>query len=453
MKKREGEIVESLIRLLNGALKALALYPSGHPAISQPLNSAKVILDALLVGRERLNLSLMEGIFVYEDTPLEDASSTFQDVVKRLEDREIGLIVFQKGLALEDLTKLLETLNTDSETLRKRGGAPIDLIEKGVTHIVLAKPAQKGEHAEAKEIYQDALDVTRRAIGEARMGRIPESAEVKRVVQEMVDVILKDKYALLGLAMIKSYDEYLFNHSVNVSILSLALGEKLGLSEAVLNELGLGALLHDVGKIFWPQEITKKPRQLSEEEWQMVRNHPIDGANLLERMEGVSPLSVAVVLEHHVGYDRSGYPYLEGEEKPHPLSMVITIADGYDALTTLRPYQNAFDPKAAIHRMLELSGKVFDPELLNSFIEILGVYPIGALVRLNTNEIGVVIKPNLEDSAHPWVRLLFDKDGNKLDGPIQVDLSERDGDGKYKRFIVATIDPALRNIQVSEYLV
>ncbi|MBI5167558.1 MAG: HD domain-containing protein [candidate division NC10 bacterium] len=453
MKKREAEIIESLIRLLSGAIKNMALYPPGHPAIAQPLNNAKVILDALLLGRERLTLGIMEDILVYEDSPLEEASSTFKDLVERLREREVGLVVFQRGLSLDDLRKFVETLTTDPRLLQEKGGAPMELLGKGVSRIILAKPVLKGaEYDGVREIYQDALEVTKKAIEEARLGKIPESREAKRVVQGMVDAILKDKYALLGLTMIKSYDEYLFNHSVNVSILSLALGEKLGLPEAALNELGLGALLHDVGKIFWPPEITRKPRQLNEEEWGIVRNHPVDGAGVLERMEGVGPLAVAVVLEHHVGYDLTGYPTLEPEKKPHPYSMVITIADGYDALTTLRSYQKAFDPKAAVHRMLELSGKVFDPELLDSFIQMLGIYPVGALVRLNTNELAIVTKPNPHDSSHPWARLIYDGEGKKLEGLMEVDLSERDGDGRYKRFIVATIDPILKNIRVSDYL-
>ncbi|MEK7366577.1 MAG: HD domain-containing phosphohydrolase, partial [candidate division NC10 bacterium] len=143
---------------------------------------------------------------------------------------------------------------------------------------------------------------------EARLGRVPSSGEVKAVVHGMVDGVLKSRHSLLALTMIKSYDEYLFNHSVNVGILSIALGEHLGHTGEALHDLGVGAFLHDLGKVNWPDEIYRKARDLSEEEWQIVKSHPEEGVKLIFRMEAISLVSLRPVLEHHMRHDRSGYP-------------------------------------------------------------------------------------------------------------------------------------------------
>ena len=193
----------------------------------------------------------------------------------------------------------------------------------------------------------------------------------------------------MGLTMIKSYDEYLFNHSVNVGILATTLGETLGLDRSSLRELGLGALLHDLGKIHIPDSITNAARKLTDEEWEVIKRHPVDGVKMLEQMGVSSEIALRVVKEHHVRFDRTGYPTLAPDEEVHPCSMMVTIADVYDALTTARPYRGAFHPTQAIEEIKTLSGSTFDPEMLKTFIDMLGMYPPGTPVHLTTREIAV----------------------------------------------------------------
>ncbi|HZX60827.1 MAG TPA: HD domain-containing phosphohydrolase, partial [Candidatus Methylomirabilis sp.] len=139
--------------------------------------------------------------------------------------------------------------------------------------------------------------------------------------------ILKGKHSLMALTMIKSYDEYLFNHSVNVGILTMALGETMGLDVAALKELGLGALLHDVGKINIPETIIRAPRKLTDEEWEIIKRHPVDGVKILEQMGVQSEIALRVTKEHHIDFDGRGYPRLGPDEQAHPYSMIVHVAD------------------------------------------------------------------------------------------------------------------------------
>jgi putative nucleotidyltransferase with HDIG domain len=268
----------------------------------------------------------------------------------------------------------------------------------------------------------------------------------------MVGGILKGKHSLMALTMIKSYDEYLFNHSVNVGILSMALGESLGLDGAALRELGLGALLHDLGKINVPETITRAPRKLTEEEWEIMKRHPVEGVSLLEQMGVTSEIALRVVREHHVDFDRKGYPTLAPDEQAHPYSMIVHIADTYDAMTTVRPYQGPADPSQAIARMKPLGGTAFDPPMLDRFIGMLGIYPPGTVVRLTTAEIGVVTRPGGEDTSRPWVRIIRDPEGNPVEGE-EVSLMEWNPEAEdYARSILIALDPAIRGIDVPAVL-
>ncbi|MBI5894211.1 MAG: HD-GYP domain-containing protein [Deltaproteobacteria bacterium] len=251
--------------------------------------------------------------------------------------------------------------------------------------------------------------------------------------------------------MIKSYDEYTFHHCVNVSILSLALAEAVGMPQDVLNGLGVGAILHDIGKIETYEYIIKKPGALSEEEWKEVKKHPANGAEILRKMGGISEISIKVVLEHHLKYNKKGYPDISGIEGQSEPSMCVSISDSYDALTTLRPYHMPYNPGKALETMRSLSGKDFEPHLLDRFVEVLGIYPPGTLVRLNTNEIAIVKAPNTKDPTCPHVRLIFDRLGRRAEGVQEFLLTEADEKG-WRRTVVSVVDPVARNIDPSAYM-
>jgi putative nucleotidyltransferase with HDIG domain len=297
------------------------------------------------------------------------------------------------------------------------------------------------------------VDSARRILTDVRLGKIPSLAEARTSVAGLVDGTLQHQKVMLALTTIKSYDDYLFNHSVNVGVLSVALGQSLGLDLETLREVALGAFLHDIGKVHWPESIYQKPRGLTDEEWALVQRHPPDGAEIVAKMGAIGPKGLEVILEHHLRYDRKGYPKLDGGKEQGFFGMIAQVADTYDAITTARVYQNAFEPTRAVARMQSLAGTVFDPKLLDAFIRLVGIYPVGTLVRVSSGELAVVMKPNPTDSSRPMVRVLFDETGRRVDPALDVDTAERDpASGQFRRNIVMAVDPASKNFDVAKYL-
>ncbi|MFN3477417.1 MAG: HD-GYP domain-containing protein, partial [Candidatus Methylomirabilales bacterium] len=290
------EKLEALIKHFNGALKSLSLYPATHPASARFFAKIQESLEELFQEKEEVAIGVVEEALVLEDMPLKASQEVFLGFASRLKEREVGSVVFFKGIALEEVRAFVEALRMEAGALKAQGGMGQVLAQRGVQHIKLTAPfvpeepvEEDFEKIQARIIYERALGVAREVFEAARLGKIPSLPEVRRMVEAIMDGIFKDKYAYLALTMIKSYDEYLFTHSVNVGILAIALGEALGLDKETLRELGLGAMLHDLGKVNWPDSLHKKPRGLSEDEWRIVKRHPLDGARMVEKMGGISP--------------------------------------------------------------------------------------------------------------------------------------------------------------------
>ncbi|MFQ5839596.1 MAG: HD-GYP domain-containing protein [Candidatus Methylomirabilales bacterium] len=458
------QLTEVFIRALNGAFKSLSLYAPTHPAVVVHLQKLEETLAKFLTENDRVTFGLLEDALILQGMPLLEKGDLFKGLKGCLRAHQLEGVTFLRGVTQEELRAFVTTLNMDPEALRSQGGVSRAFQATGVSHILLVEQKERETPAEstarppvdrlqAGQIYSRTLQTTRKAFQEVRLGRIPALSEVQSVVEGMVDGILRAKHPIMGLTMIKSYDEYLFNHCVNVSILSLAFGESVGLDHADLRDLGLGALLHDIGKVNIPEAITSKPRDLTEEEWQLVRSHPDEGVKILGQMGVTAEIALRVTREHHVRFDRKGYPRLAAGEEPHPYSMLVTTADCYDAMTTVRAYQQAFEPSRAIARMQTLAGTVFDPKLLERFIEMLGIYPPGSLVRLDTGELALVTRPGSDDTSRPWVRILQNADGQVPQDPTEVSLLEMDpAAGGYTRSILVAVDPAAYGIDVARLL-
>jgi putative nucleotidyltransferase with HDIG domain len=271
--------------------------------------------------------------------------------------------------------------------------------------------------------------------------------------------VMQDEAALLGLANIKNYDEYTFNHSVNVAIYAIALGQRVGIPKKHLSHLGMAGLFHDIGKTRIPKEIINKSGKLSPEEWAVVRSHPLLGAEIVMRMKEWGELSTRMIdaaFEHHLKYDLTGYPKLTRKRRISLFGRIITLADFYDALVRPRVYNRfPYVSEKILGFMLERSGKDFDPSLVKVFINMIGVFPLGTLVLLNTNEMGIVMETqeDVEQLERPKICLVFYSEGDYRKGEI-VDLREMDpAIGGFKRSIVRTLDPNEYNINVAEFFI
>jgi len=263
----------------------------------------------------------------------------------------------------------------------------------------------------------------------------------------MVEVTLSDPHALFALSMIKDYDNYTFTHSVNVSVIALAVGRACGLSEEQLRILGLGGLLHDLGKLKVDLNIITKPGRLTRTEFEQIKKHPVDGAEILKQMADIPSEVVDIARCHHLQYNREGYP-ADSKNKPlSPLVEMAAIADAYDAMTTLRSYQRPMTPRQAIKLLREKAGITLHPKILERFIGALGPYPVGSLVRLQNNEIALVTAVGGSTSAATKLKVIFGRDGDKLPTPRIVSPTEAEG-----LAIVAEVDPYSRGIEIASYL-
>ena len=403
---------ENILRSLNGGIQSKKLYPPGHPSATAPSKKVYNLLTMYLKSNSKLVVGIVDDALVIEDIPVVDADQDFPELTTTLKQKGLEAIIFKKGVSDAELPALFDILVDDIYLPQEQIE---ELLSKnGIKHIELKVVPQ--EHRGPLEVYNDALGTIKDVMSEIRLGKIPKSNEVRNITSEMADLVLTDTNAMVGLTMIKNYDDYLFNHSVNVSILSLSLGNFMKLKDEDMHYLGIASILHDVGKTGVSEDIIKKPGGLSADEWEKVKEHPVIGADITKRMEGLEELISRVIYEHHIKYDHSGYP--QSEESLHQLSLIVCIADAYDALTTLRVYQKPRQPVDAIKIIKDLAGKHFDPDTAQSFEDMIGFYPVGTMVRLSTNEVGVVTKVTPSQNDRPIVKVLYDPEGQRASRTI-----------------------------------
>ncbi|MGE0469936.1 MAG: HD-GYP domain-containing protein [Nitrospira sp.] len=322
------------------------------------------------------------------------------------------------------------------------------------------EPGSKIHHkAQSKIAYGKAAGAVGNLTQSVRDGGTLNFKQAKRAIQNIVDLMMQDESTLLGLTTLRCHDQYTHNHSVNVSLLSLALANRAGYPKVELADLGLAALFHDMGKSTIPLEVLNKPGEFTEDEWAMMRNHPTEGVLSLTQLRGITNLParmVAASFEHHMNLDYSGYPKLKTPWKLSLTGRILTIADCYDAMTSSRVYRREpMSPSKVLNMMFSKSGKSFDATLLKLFVNCVGIVPIGSLVMLDTEELAVVLKPamNKSDAERPLVKVITDRQGAPIENGEELDLTEKDKVGAYRRSIIRLVDTTEYNFDTSRYFV
>ncbi len=291
----------------------------------------------------------------------------------------------------------------------------------------------------------------------SREGGTASFKQAKRAIQNIIDLMVDDEAAVLGLTTLRCHDQYTHNHSVNVSLLSIALANRVGYPKVELADLGLAALFHDMGKSTIPMEVLNKPGEFTDDDWVAMRNHPTEGVLSLSKMRGITNLPgrmAAASFEHHMNQDFSGYPKLTVPWTISLTGRILTIADCYDAMTSSRVYRREpMSPSKVLNMMLSKSGKSFDPVLLKLFVNCVGIIPIGSLVMLETSELAVVLKPAADkaNGERPIVRVITDPQGNSVDHGREVDLTEKDETGDFRHNIRRLIDNTEYKFDTSRY--
>ncbi|NEX16879.1 MAG: phosphodiesterase [Halochromatium sp.] len=280
------------------------------------------------------------------------------------------------------------------------------------------------EQRVAADIRTEATSLIQSLMDDIRLGRSLDAEQVTPVVEKLTESILRNQDALLGLQRIRHSDLYTFEHSVNVSVLMVAFSKSLELDQRMIKELGLGALLHDIGKTLTPKEILNKPGRLTEPEFKRMQHHVDDGERILSQAQAIPASAVKIVSEHHEKIDGSGYPHGKSGSEISLYGQMASIVDVYDAITSDRVYHRGLEPSEALRKLLEWSNYHFAPKLVQQFIRCVGIYPIGTLVRLTSGRIAAVVESSRSGLLKPVVRICFDPRQQRHLAFEDLDLSD-----------------------------
>jgi HD-GYP domain-containing protein (c-di-GMP phosphodiesterase class II) len=419
-----------LVARLHGLLKAVRLYDLSNQAVRDPLANLLALIGRIPEG-ELVLVAMGQCFYVNGVRVRAEPSQTamFQTLTYEFERRRLGGLRFLEGLEGPELGTFLR-LFAESQDPERAARLPEAAAGAGIVHVLpitleelqslgrgleAGAEAAVGERERAKETFHRAVRGARGALTHAaRTGR-PALRSVKRVVQPIVDTIMKNEYSIVGLTAIKHHDAYTYAHCVNVSILAIAMGQALGLSRASLANLGVAALLHDIGKLAVPPAVLAKSGRLDAEEWGMMQRHPIEGVRMVSRMPGLSALTLdmlQVCLQHHRSLDGRGYPAAARPTRLSTASRIVAVADRFDAMTAHRAYRRRpFTAYEALQLLVAGEPGWHDPAVLWALVRTVGLYPAGTVLRTTSGHLMLSLNGNPADARRPDCRVIARPDG------------------------------------------
>ena len=459
--------------VLYTVFRSLKLYPLENAQVQKALDDLAGTTKHLLDVEREIEIRLQGEFIFVNSTRLRldlDNYASFSHILNVFSQCGIGAVHLDEGVdrrQLQIFVSLLLAYAAKDAHPNKLFEVSQKLVDSGVSFIAVEPPLESEEDVEdeerqkeaAKRTYARSVAVTKEVINSIRMGRTANVKKVKRAVQAIVDQVLNNESSLVGLTTLRDYDEYTFTHSVNVCIFSVALGRKLGLTKLQLYDLGMSALFHDVGKSRVPLEVLNKEGGLSDEEWRIMQAHPWLGVLTLFGLRGYGEIpyrGMVAAYEHHMKTDLTGYPKSIRPRELSIYSKIIAVSDGFDAATSRRVYQTVpIQPDQVLKEMWENPRRGYDPVVVKAFINLIGIYPVGTCVILDTYEVAIVhtANPDVTHVHRPVVRVVTTPDGALLQPGSVVDLAHKDEQGNFPRTIVKVTDPVKYGITVSDYFV
>ena len=345
-------------------------------------------------------------------------------------DTSRGLDVQEAPSAEEVRQQLEKQMQRLGETLKRTAPKQVPIQE---------------ELIKARRIFSEASAIVNTVLLDCRMGKQVELERLEPIIASITGSIFRNPDAIISLLKIKQADKYTFQHSVAVSTLLISFCRAMEFDRQTIELVGIGGLLHDIGKMKVPDRILNKPGKLTEDEFELMKKHVSYGCLLLENTPNLSPVSISVAAEHHERYDGTGYPLALKGEAISLYGQMAAIVDVYDALTSNRVYHDGMEPTDVLKKILEWSEHHFNTTLVHHFIRTIGIYPVGTLVRLESGYLAVVTEQNHNDLLHPKVRLIFNANTRSYIRPRDVDLAKSAGGDGIVTFEVASrwrIDPS-----------
>lgn len=458
---RQLRQADEFIRRLTAAVRANQLYAPSHPLAGRALRALAESASQMLVDDASLAVGFIENDVVVGEIPLVHAGEVFSELLRRVRQVGIERITFDRGVPPEELALLIETLaHPERAGVTAPGQIPDPLAVLGaLTRIRVGRltldervEASAADVATIRRLYTDGVSIAGALWEITQKEGMPDPNQAKQLVDSLAQAVAQNRTALMALTALKDYDNYTFTHMVNVSILVMAQARSLGIDGALLREFGLAALMHDIGKVRTPLDILTKPDRLTESEFAIMRMHVVDGAEILRRTPEIPALAPVVAFEHHLRIDGSGYPLGIKRASLNLGTMLCSISDVYDAMRSQRAYQGTHATDRVLAVLQKNDGLHFDQHLVRRFSQLMGLYPPGNMVRLDTGQEGVVIRTFAPDPRRPRVRVIIDAAGNRLARPFDVNLWDVDSDTAGPTSIVAPVDPKDVGIDPLTYL-
>ena len=475
MQSSEGIIREQgrdFLIAFYGALRSLKLYPVENEQVQRSLDgvagNGKALFD--IEGGLELRVS-NEFIYINSVRLRLDLNNyaTFSHVLTTLRKCGIGTVEVEEGVQRKEwqifLSQLLAYAPRDA--VPDLSGLWQKMAEGGVTNIQLKPPLEHeglvGDSEEAKEVakraYERSVAVTKELMNGVRMGRTASAKRIKRAVQNIVDQVLRNEVSLVGLTTIRGYDEQIFMHSVNVCIFAVSIGRRIGLTKLQLYDLGMAGLMHDFGKSRIPLEILNSEVPLTNEQKELLETHTWQGVLALFGLRGHGEIpyrSMVASYEHHLKRNLSGFPKTLEPRELSVFSKIVAVANGYD-VPPAREYARGVPvrPDEVLREMWQDESLGYDRTLVKAFVNLLGIYPVGSCVILDTYEIAVVhsVNPDVSQLHRPIVRIVSTPDGGRPDESALADLAAVNDTGNYERSIVKVTDGHQYGINPSDYFV
>jgi putative nucleotidyltransferase with HDIG domain len=445
---------EDLVRRIATAVRGADLYSPNHPLVQRGIDNLVAASQQALQHSPSIIIGFIDDEIVVDGQRLPRGTAALVGFARDLRERDIEKITLGRGVSRDEIKSFVGVLGDR----KSRAPLPDQLAARGVRNIALGRVVvedvsddQAGIVA-ARRVYSTAVQTAETLWESAKAGEQPDPSAARKIIDGLARLVTQDRTSLMALTALKKYDNYTFTHMVNVSALAMAQARSLNLDGALLREFGFAALMHDIGKVNTPLDVLNKPGKLTAEEFGIMKRHVVDGAHILRRTPEMPALAPIVAFEHHLKQDLSGYPENIGSRTLNLCTMIVSIADVFDALRSNRPYREGMATVRIRSIMGEQGNPAFNQLLLKRFVNLMGLFPVGTLVRLNTDELAVVTAEHPTDPFRPQVKIITDKAEALVEEPLLANTWDRDDRGEHPYAVVEAVEPDSTDIDPLTFL-